>query len=109
MGVPAGLKLNDDLDYCLGNLCLLALAAFRAAWAAARPALADLVRLLAASGLLGATVNRVTRTRTHARTHTHTHARTHAYTHTHTRARARAPETRPREAGSAGEGCRQHC
>ena len=23
MGVPAGLKLNDHLDLCLGNLCIL--------------------------------------------------------------------------------------
>jgi hypothetical protein len=23
MGVPAGLKLNDHLDFCLGNLCIL--------------------------------------------------------------------------------------
>jgi hypothetical protein len=23
MGVPAGLKLNDHLDFCLGNLCML--------------------------------------------------------------------------------------
>ncbi len=29
MGVPAGLKLNDNLDYCLGNLCILGIQCYQ--------------------------------------------------------------------------------
>ena len=37
MGVPAGLKLNDALDYCLGNLCILGIQCYQVPPAPPRP------------------------------------------------------------------------
>jgi hypothetical protein len=56
MGVPAGLKLNDALDYCLGNLCILGVKCFQVVYMLAQPHLPAVLRALALSGLGGLTV-----------------------------------------------------
>jgi phosphatidylinositol glycan class Q protein len=56
MGVPAGLKLNDHLDFCLGNLCMLGIECYQVLYRAAHPLLPLILVSTAVSGAFGVTV-----------------------------------------------------
>jgi len=56
MGVPAGLKLNDHLDFCLGNLCMLGIECYQVLYRAAHPLLPVILVSTAVSGAFGVTV-----------------------------------------------------
>jgi hypothetical protein len=56
MGVPAGLKLNDHLDFCLGNLCIIAIECYQVIYRLVHPLLPVVMYGVAISGVLGLTV-----------------------------------------------------
>ena len=56
MGVPAGLKLNDHLDFCLGNLCILGVETYLVVYHWVQPLLPVILVCVAVSGAFGLTV-----------------------------------------------------
>lgn len=56
MGIPAGLKLNDNLDYCLGNLCIIGLQCYQVIYHWCAPLIPQVILGVAVSGIFGATV-----------------------------------------------------
>lgn len=56
MGVPAGLKLNDSLDYCLGNLCILGIQCYQVTYMLVRPLFPWILLGVSVSGMFGATI-----------------------------------------------------
>uniref|UniRef100_A0A7S4PED8 Uncharacterized protein n=1 Tax=Guillardia theta TaxID=55529 RepID=A0A7S4PED8_GUITH len=56
MGVPAGLKLNDNLDYCIGNLCILGVECYKVMFSWTSGLRPWLLLVTAVSGVFGMSI-----------------------------------------------------